>query len=70
MTLQSGGSISLGKIHGEASNLAGSTLTSTVSINDLDVRALINKGFFNQSSFSEFYGAQYPSCGGGGGYEP
>ena len=70
MTLPLSGPLSLGRIHGEANNLPGSILTSTVSINDSDVRALISKSFLAQSSFSEFRGAQYPSGGGGGGFEP
>tara|TARA_R100001198_G_C5238005_1_gene215599 strand:- start:125 stop:331 length:207 start_codon:yes stop_codon:yes gene_type:complete len=68
MTLPLSGPLNLGRIHAEANNLSG-TLTSQVSINETDVRALINKTFLSQSSFSEFRGAQYPS-GGGGGFEP
>ena len=70
MTLQASGTITLGQIHGEAQNLAGSSLTSLVSISDADVRALISKSLNAQVSFSEFYNASYPSGGGGGGDLP
>jgi hypothetical protein len=69
MPLQSSGSISLGRIHGEANNISG-TLTTQVSINDTDVRALINKSSLAESDFSDFYGADGSGGGGGGGLEP
>ena len=69
MTLQFSGSISLGQIHAEANNLSG-TLTSQVSISDSDVRDLISFSYGVPTDFSDFYGASYPSGGGGGGELP
>ena len=68
MTLQASGPISLGQIHAEANSISGG-LTTIVNISDADVRALISIGLFQEVSFSDFYGASYPS-GGGGGQEP
>jgi hypothetical protein len=68
MTLQVSGPITLGQIHAEANDAFGTFLT-LVSISDSDVRALISAGFGQEVSFSDFYGASYPS-GGGGGEEP
>lgn len=68
MTLQASGTITLGQIHAEANDTFG-TLLTLVSISDSDVRALISAGLFQEVSFSDFYGASYPS-GGGGGQEP
>lgn len=53
MPLQSSGAISLNDIHVEA----GGTSESSATINDADIRALINKGSEVQMSFSEWYGA-------------
>lgn len=53
MALQSSGSISLNEIHIEA---GGSNFT-TASLNDTDIRGLINKASGATMSFSEWYGA-------------
>ena len=53
MALQSSGAISLNQIHVEA----GGTSGSNASINDADIRALINKASGATMSFSEWYGA-------------
>ena len=47
------GAISLNQMHTEA----GGTSGTEVSINDADIRALINKAESVQMSFSEWYGA-------------
>lgn len=47
------GAISLNQMHTEA----GGTSGTEVSINDADIRALINKAANTQMSFSEWYGA-------------
>ena len=53
MALQSSGAISLNDIHVEA----GGTSGTQASINDSDIRALINKASGATMSFSEWYGA-------------
>tara|TARA_B100000902_G_scaffold27337_1_gene32918 strand:- start:5341 stop:6306 length:966 start_codon:yes stop_codon:yes gene_type:complete len=53
MALQSSGSISLNQIHVEAGGSSGSGAT----INDADIRGLINKASEAQMSFNEWYGA-------------
>ena len=53
MPLQSSGAISLNDIHVEA----GGTSGTQASINDADIRAMINKASAVQMSFSEWYGA-------------
>ncbi len=53
MALPSSGAISLNQMHVEA----GGTSGSQVSLNDADIRGLINKGSGSQMSFSEWYGA-------------
>ena len=53
MALQSSGSISLNEIHIEAGGSSG----TSASINDSDIRDLINKSSATQMSFSEWYGA-------------
>lgn len=53
MALQTSGQISLDDIHVEA---GGTTLTE-VSLNDSDVRDLINKAAGSQNAISEYYGA-------------
>ena len=53
MALQTSGAISLNDIHVEA----GGTTGTSASINDADIRDLIDKASGAQSSFSEFYGA-------------
>jgi hypothetical protein len=53
MALQSSGQISLNDIHREAGGASG----SQASINDSDIRGLIDKGSGIQMSFSEWYGA-------------
>ena len=53
MTLQTSGTISLNDIHVEV----GGTTGTTVSLNDADVRDLLDKSSGASSSFSEFYGA-------------
>lgn len=53
MALQSSGTISLNDIHVEA----GGTTGTQASINDTDIRGLIDKGSGVQMSFSEWYGA-------------
>lgn len=53
MTLQSSGAISLDDIHVEA----GGTTNTQASINDADIRALIDKADGALSSFDDFYGA-------------
>ena len=53
MALQSSGAISLNEIHIEAGGSSG----TQASINDSDIRALIDKSSGAQMSFSEWYGA-------------
>lgn len=53
MPLQTSGTISLNDIHVEAGGSSG----SQASINDSDIRALINKSSGAQMAFSEWYGA-------------
>ena len=53
MGLQSSGAISLNEIHIEAGGSSG----TQCSINDSDIRALIDKSSGAQMSFSEWYGA-------------
>ena len=53
MPLQSSGSISLNEIHIEAGGSSG----TTASLNDSDIRALIDKSAGAQNAFNEYYGA-------------
>lgn len=53
MGLQTSGPISLNDIHQEAGGTSGTTAT----INDSDIRGLINKGSGATMSFNEWYGA-------------
>ena len=53
MALQTSGAISLNEIHIEA----GGTSGTQASINDADIRTMINKSSGAQASFSEYYGA-------------
>ena len=53
MPLPSSGAISLNQLHIEV----GASSGTTCSLNDSDIRNLINKASGAQSSFSEFYGA-------------
>mgnify|MGYP005691970963 CR=1 FL=1 len=53
MALQSSGAISLNDIHIEA----GGTSGTQASINDADIRQMINKSSGATASFSEYYGA-------------
>ena len=53
MALPSSGAISLNQMHVEAGGSSGTQCT----INDADIRGLINKGSGVQMSFSEWYGA-------------
>ena len=53
MALQSSGAISLDDMHVEVDGTSG----TTCSINDSDIRGLIDKSDGAQSSFNEFYGA-------------
>ena len=53
MPLPSSGAISLNQMHVEV----GASSGTTCSLNDSDIRNLINKASGAQSSFSEFYGA-------------
>ena len=53
MALQTSGAISLNDIHGEA----GGSSQSQASINDSDIRGLIEKSSGVEMSFSEWYGA-------------
>lgn len=53
MALQTSGPISLNDIHVEA----GGTSGTQASLNDSDIRGLINKASGAQNSFSEYYGA-------------
>ena len=53
MALQTSGAISLNQIHIEAGGSSG----STASINDSDIRGLINKSSGATMSFNEWYGA-------------
>lgn len=53
MPLQTSGAISLNQIHVEAGGSSG----TTASLNDSDIRALINKGSGATMSFNEWYGA-------------
>ena len=53
MALQSSGAISLNDIHVEVNGTSG----TTCSLNDSDIRGLIDKGNNATSSFNEFYGA-------------
>ena len=53
MALPSSGTISLNQIHVEAGGSSG----TSASINDSDIRGLINKNSATQMSFNEWYGA-------------
>ena len=53
MALQSSGAISLDDMHVEVDGTSG----TTCSINDSDIRGLIDKADGATSSFNEFYGA-------------
>ena len=53
MALQNSGAISLDDIHVEAQGISG----TECSINDSDIRELIDKSAGATSSFNEFYGA-------------
>ena len=53
MALPSSGAISLDQMHVEAGGTSGTQCT----INDSDIRGLINKGSGSQMSFNEWYGA-------------
>lgn len=53
MALPSSGAISLNQMHIEAGGSSG----TTVSINDADIRTMINKASGAQASFSEYHGA-------------
>lgn len=53
MALQSSGAISLNQIHVEA----GGTSGTTASLNDADIRGLIDKASGASNAFSEYYGA-------------
>ena len=53
MPLPSSGAISLNQMHVEAGGSSGTQCT----INDADIRGLINKGSGSQMSFNEWYGA-------------
>ena len=53
MPLTNSGAISLNDIHVEAGGSSG----TTASINDSDIRGLINKASGATMSFSEWYGA-------------
>jgi len=53
MALPSSGAISLNQMHVEAGGSSG----SQVSLNDSDIRDMINKSSGSQMSFSEWYGA-------------
>ena len=53
MALKSSGAISLNDIHIEAGGSSG----TQASINDADIRTMINKSSGAQASFSEYYGA-------------
>ena len=55
MALQSSGAISLNEIHIEA----GGTTGTSASINDSDIRGLIDKASGAQMAFSEWYGADF-----------
>lgn len=69
MPLQSSGAISLNQIHVEA----GGTSGTQASINDADIRGLIDKASGVQMSFSEWYGASsfsWTSPTGGFSYAP
>jgi hypothetical protein len=55
MALQTSGAISLNDIHVEA----GGTSGTSASINDSDIRGLIDKSSGAQMSFSEWYGADF-----------
>jgi hypothetical protein len=55
MALQTSGQISLNDLHVEA----GGTSGTQASINDSDIRALINKASGAQSTFTGFYGASF-----------
>ena len=63
MALQSSGAISLNEIHIEAGGSSG----SQASLNDSDIRGLIDKSSGAQMSFSEWYGAsaEVPLTSGG-----
>jgi len=62
MPLQSSGQISLNDIHIEA----GGTTGTEASINDTDIRDLIDKSSATQMSFSEWYGASNVASATGG----
>ena len=53
MALQTSGAISLNEIHIEAGGSSG----TQASINDADIRQMINKSSGATASFSEYYGA-------------
>lgn len=55
MALQTSGAISLNEIHIEA----GGTTGTSASINDSDIRGLIDKASGAQMAFSEWYGADF-----------
>ncbi len=64
MALPSSGAISLNEMHVEVEGTSG----TTCSINDSDIRSLIDKADGATSSFNEFYGAAfitYMSASGG-----
>ena len=63
MALQNSGAISLDDIHVEA----GGTSGTSASINDTDIRGLIDKSDGATSSFNEFYGASSTTYVGGTG---
>ena len=68
MTLQTSGAISLNQIHVEAGGSSG----ASASLNDADIRDLIDKSSGATNSFSEYYGASrdvsvtFELIGGGG----
>ena len=63
MALQNSGAISLDDIHVEA----GGTTGTSASINDSDIRGLIDKSDGATASFNEYYGASSDSYIGGTG---
>jgi hypothetical protein len=71
MALPSSGAISLNQMHVEAAG-SGASETS-VSLNDSDIRGLINKGSATGMNFAEWYGSNsvesvsFDLIGGGGG---
>lgn len=62
MALQTSGQISLSDIHVEA----GGGSTSTCTINDSDIRALVTGSNEATIDFDDFYGATFPSTGSSG----